>query len=285
MYGADHESTNGNLRPSETSYTNIVSKHYGIEHKSFAHPGYSNQNIARTVFMAKKYCDDKDMKPIFWLGWTKYVHMGFMSMKSIGRNEGWPFIDVQNEIIKSSKDDELHELSKTIYRSLDKMSRLHLSMNSIIQANLFLHKEGIPAINTFNSSTWIMDCVPETFYVKQHNSGKECLVQDYFDKRKGTISADKLKGEVIAGTSGNSLNRFDPYSNDLWNYMKSFRWFEWGDNDLGFQKWTRDNGFPSYKEPDAHNSTNPTHWHPGEKAHEEAADRIINSNIIGEMLK
>ena len=77
-----------------------------------------------------------------------------------------------------------------------------------------------------------MDCTPETFYVKQHNSGKECRVQDYFDKRKGTISADKLKGGVIA-----------------------------------------------------HNSTNPTHWHPGEKAHEEAADRIINSNIIGEMLK
>ena len=86
MYGADHESTNGNLRPSETSYTNIVSKHYDIEHKSFAHPGYSNQNIARTVFMAKKYCDEKKLKPIFWLGWTKYVHMGFMSMKSITIN-------------------------------------------------------------------------------------------------------------------------------------------------------------------------------------------------------
>ena len=89
-----------------------------------------------------------------------------------------------------------------------------------------------------------------------------------------------LRG-VVAGISGNSYKNFDPYLENLWLDIKKFIWFEWGENELGFQLWTRQNKFPLYKD-NVYN--NPGTWHPGEKSHREASKKIINSMIINRII-
>ena len=67
---------------------------------------------------------------------------------------------------------------------------------------------------------------------------------------------------------------------ELWAYMKSFKWYEWGENNLGFQLWTRENKLPLYTNVNESSIDNPSFYHPGEEAHQEASKRIINSNIM-----
>ena len=228
MYGSDHASTDGNRKPSEQTYTNILAKHYGLKHYNFASPGSSNQNISRQAFIATKFAKENNLKPIFWLAWTKYTHLGLAHLISRNIAHGWPYIDVQNELIAHSQNKDIQKWSKEIYKSLDKFSRFALSVNTIIQTNLMLEKEGITAINTFNSETWKTACNKGTYYIKDTRDGKESLLADWIEGKKKSISAEHLVHGVVAGISGKRFEDHDPYMSELWAYMKSFKWYEWG---------------------------------------------------------
>lgn len=280
MYGSDHASTNRNTRPSDQVYTNLVAKHYDLQHHSFAFPGTSNQHISRRAFVATDFAKQNNLKPIFWLAWTKYTHLGLTHTASNNTVAGWPHVNVQNELVSSSQDKAVQKWAKEVYRSLDRFSRFMLSVNTIIQTNLMLEKEGIIAINTFNSETWKTACKKSTYYIKDLREPKESLLDDWLEQKKTSVSAEHIRNGVMAGVSGESFETFDPYISELWSYMKSFNWYEWGDDKLGFQLWARNNGFPCYK--DFHSSIidNPSFWHPGEEAHRTASEMIINSKII-----
>ena len=58
MYGCDHDSTDGNTKPSEQAYTNILAKHYGMKHYNFSAIGASNQSILRQAFVAMKFAKE-----------------------------------------------------------------------------------------------------------------------------------------------------------------------------------------------------------------------------------
>jgi len=280
MYGSDHSGTSGNTRPSDQAYTNLVAKHYDLTHYNFAYPGTSNQHIGKQVFVATKFAQENNLKPIFWLAWTKYTHLGLTHMASTNISHNWPHVDVQNELINSSHNKDIQKWSKGVYRSLDRFSRFMLSVNTIMQTNLMLEKEGFEAINTFNSETWKTACKKSTYYIKDLREPKESLLDDWLETKKTSISAKHIRNGVMAGVSGERFESFDPYVSELWSYMKSFKWHEWGDANLGFQLWARNNGFPCYK--DFHSSIidNPSFWHPGEEAHQAASEMIINSKII-----
>jgi hypothetical protein len=280
MYGSDHDSTDGNRKPSEQAYTNTLAKHYGLKHYNFASPGSSNQNISRQAFIATKFAKENNLKPIFWLAWTKYTHLGLAHLISRNIARGWPYINVQNELIGNSGNMEVQKWAKEIYKSLDKFSRFALSVNTIIQTNLMLEKEGITAINTFNSETWKTACNKGTYYIKDTRDGKESLLADWIEGKKKSISAEHLVHGVVAGISGKRFEDHDPYMSELWAYMKSFKWYEWGENNLGFQLWTRENKLPLYTNVNESNIDNPSFYHPGEEAHQEASKRIINSSIM-----
>jgi hypothetical protein len=280
MYGSDHDSTDGNRKPSEQAYTNTLAKHYGLKHHNFSFPGSSNQNISRQVFIARKFADENNLKPVFWLAWTKYTHLGLAHLISRNIAHGWPYIDVQNELVGHSQNKDIQKWSKEVYKSLDKFSRFTLSVNTIIQTNLMLEKEGITAINTFNSETWKTACSKGTYYIKDIHDNKESLLGDWLEKKKESISAEHLGHGVMAGISGKRFEDHDPYMSELWAYMKSFKWYEWGEDNLGFQLWTRENKLPLYTNVNESNIDNPSFHHPGEEAHQEASKRIINSNIM-----
>jgi hypothetical protein len=143
-----------------------------------------------------------------------------------------------------------------------------------------LEKEGITAINTFNSETWKTACSKGTYYIKDIHDNKESLLADWLEKKKESISAEHLGHGVVAGISGKRFEDHDPYMSELWAYMKSFKWYEWGEDNLGFQLWTRENKLPLYTNVNESNIDNPSFYHPGEEAHHEASKRIINSNIM-----
>jgi hypothetical protein len=117
MYGSDHDSTDGNRKPSEQAYTNTLAKHYGLKHHNFSSPGSSNQNISRQVFIARKFADENNLKPVFWLAWTKYTHLGLAHLISRNIAHGWPYIDVQNELIAHSQNKDIQKWSKEVYKS------------------------------------------------------------------------------------------------------------------------------------------------------------------------
>ena len=279
MYGTDHVSTNGNTRPSEQVYTKLVAEHYGLKHYNFSMSGSSNQNIFRQVFVAEKFAKENKLNPIFWIGWTKYTHLALASMNTVNKSKGWPYVNVHSEVAGYSNDLELTKWAKEVYKNLDKFSRFTLSVNSIVQANLFLQSKGITAINTFNSATWQTGCPRSTFYIQSTDKESQELMKDYLLRRKGPISAEHLKHKIQAGVSGESFKDFDPYARDLWEYMKSFGWFEWGKNDLGFQMWVRQKNLPLLPDHTAP-VDNISFHHPGEKAHAEASKKIIKSKLL-----
>ena len=279
MHGSDHSSTIGNTRPSEEAYTNLVAKHYGLKHYNFAYPGTSNQHIGRQAFIATKFAEENKIKPIFWLGWTKYTHLGLTHQVSENVSHGWPHVDVQNELVGMSKNKEIQKWSKDVYRALDKFSRFMLSVNTIIQTNLMLQSAGISAINTFNSETWKTSCRKSTFYIRNIKDNKQSPLADWLETKKRSVSAQHLKHGVMAGISGERFQNYDPYVESLWDYMKQFTWYEWGEDDLGFQLWARQNEFPCYKDL-AYTIDNPSFWHPGEEAHQAASQKIITSKIV-----
>ena len=281
-YGADHKSTNSNTRPSEDSYTNIIAKHYNIKHYNFAVNGHSNQDIARQIFIGTKFQQDKKLNPVYWIGWTKYKHLGLAHPIGKNKSEEWPYVKVHNELIKNSGDQQLYKWAKDVYKSVDKMSRFVLSLNTILQVNSFLKNKGVKAINTFNCTSWKTECTPSNYFVKDIKNPRECLIDDWIEKHTKDYDKDPhyiLRGLKI-GKSGASYKTFDPYLEQLFNEIKSFDWYEWGADDLGFQMWCRNNDLGLYPEGDQNIST----WHPDEKAHHEAAKKIINSNTIGGLL-
>ena len=190
---------------------------------------------------------------------------------------------MHNEIIKDSGNEELLKWAKDVYKSVDKMSRFVLSLNTIMQVNSFLKNKGINAINTFNCTSWKTECIPSNYFIKDTKNPREGLIDDWMEKN--TVDFDKdphyeLRGLKV-GKSGSSFKTFDPYLRELYNEIKKFNWYEWGSDDLGFQMWCRNNNLGLYPEENQNIST----WHPDEKAHHEAAKKIINSNTIGELLK
>lgn len=281
-YGADHKSTNNNTKPSSETYTNILAEHYGLKHYNFSVNGHSNQDIARQVFIGTKFQQENKLNPVYWIGWTKYKHLGLAHQIGKNKSEEWPYVKVHNEIIKDSGNEELLKWAKDVYKSVDKMSRFVLSLNTIMQVNSFLKNKGINAINTFNCTSWKTECIPSNYFIKDTKNPRECLIDDWMEKN--TVDFDKdphyeLRGLKV-GKSGSSFKTFDPYLRELYNEIKKFNWYEWGSDDLGFQMWCRNNDLGLYPEGDQNIST----WHPDEKAHHEAAKKIINSNTIGELL-
>lgn len=282
-YGADHKSTNNNTRPSDDTYTNIIAKQYNLKHFNFAVNGHSNQDIARQVFIGTKFMQENDLAPIFWIGWTKYKHLGLTHPIGKDKCEEWPYVKVHNELIKNSGNEELYEWSKDVYRSVDKMSRFVLSLNTVLQVNSFLRNKGIKVINTFNCTSWKTECTASNYFVRDDSNKRECLLDDWMEKHTENFDTDphyKLRGLKV-GRSGLSYKTFDPYLTQLYKEIKTFSWYEWGEDDLGFQMWCRNNNLGLYPEENQNIST----WHPDEKAHHEAAKKIINSNTIGELLK
>ena len=280
MYGCDHDSTDGNKKPSEQAYTNILAKHYGMKHYNFSAIGASNQSISRQAFVAMKFAKENNLKPIFWLAWANFSYLGLTHMISHDVARGWPHIDVHGELIGNSQNMEMQKWAKEVYKVLDRFSRFTLSVNTIIQTNLMLEKEGITAINTINSETRKTACNKGTYYIKDTRDSEESLLANWLEKKKKPISAEHLGHGVVAGISGEKLQDYDPYISELWSYMKAFKWYEWGDNDLGFQSWSRDNNFLMYKDEKYGGNDKPSFWHPGEEAHQEASKRIINSSIM-----
>ena len=282
-YGADHKSTNNNTKPSSETYTNILAEHYGLKHYNFSVNGHSNQDIARQVFIGTKFQQENKLNPVYWIGWTKYKHLGLAHQIGKNKSEEWPYVKVHNEIIQDSGNEELLKWAKDVYKSVDKMSRFVLSLNTIMQVNSFLKNKGINAINTFNCTSWKTECIPSNYFIKDTKNPRECLIDDWMEKN--TVDFDKdphyeLRGLKV-GKSGSSFKTFDPYLRELYNEIKKFNWYEWGSDDLGFQMWCRNNNLGLYPEENQNIST----WHPDEKAHHEAAKKIINSNTIGELLK
>ena len=281
-YGADHKSTNNNVRPSDDAYTNIVAKHYNLQHYNFSVNGHSNQDIARQVLIATNIQKEKKLNPIYWIGWTKYKHLGLAHPIGKDKTLQWPYVRVHNELIGNSNNDEIQKWAKDVYRVIDKMSRFVLSANTVLQVNSMCKMKGITVINSFNSATWKTECTPSNYHIQDKMPGREILIEDWFEKY--TEEFDKNYNYVINGTkvgkSGKSYKTFDPYLRLLWQEIKQFKWFEWGADDLGFQMWCRDNNLDMYPEKNQNIST----WHPDEKAHHAAAKKIINSNTIGELI-
>ena len=270
-YGADHKSTNNNTKPSSETYTNILAEHYGLKHYNFSVNGHSNQDIARQVFIGTKFQQENKLNPVYWIGWTKYKHLGLAHQIGKNKSEEWPYVKVHNEIIKDSGNEELLKWAKDVYKSVDKMSRFVLSLNTIMQVNSFLKNKGINAINTFNCTSWKTECIPSNYFIKDTKNPRECLIDDWMEKN--TVDFDKdphyeLRGLKV-GKSGSSFKTFDPYLRELYNEIKKFNWYEWGSDDLGFQMWCRNNDLGLYPEGDQNIST----WHPDEKAHHEAAKK------------
>ena len=58
------------------TWPNIVAKHYNLQHYNFSVNGHSNQDIARQVLIATNIQKEKKLNPIYWIGWTKYKHLG-----------------------------------------------------------------------------------------------------------------------------------------------------------------------------------------------------------------
>lgn len=282
-YGADHVSTNGNTRPSDDCYTNLIAKRHDLKHYNFSVNGHSNQDIARQVFIGTKMQSENNLNPIYWIGWTKYKHLGLAHPIGKGKSDGWPYLRVHSELIGNSGDSELQKWSKAVYKNVDKMSRFVLSLNTVLQVNSFLKMKGIRVINTFNSASWKTECQPSNYFIKKTKSNNECLIDDWMEKHSSKFDNNYryiLNGTKV-GISGNTYKTYDPYLTQLWEEVKRFEWFEWGPDDLGFQMWCRDNGLGMYPEQDQNIST----WHPDEDAHKMAADKIINSNIIGDIKK
>ena len=283
MYGVDHVSTKNNTRPSEDVYTNLVAKHYNLKHYNFAINGSSNQSIAKQVYIATKFEQENNLKAIYWIGWTKYKHLGLVHPITKNIVGGWPYVDVQSELIRNSNSDITEKWAKDVYRSIDNFSRFVLSVNTVLQVNSFLSNLGKKCINSFNSTTWKTDCKKSNYYIKDKNKKTESLVENWIEKHTKKIDKNYqyILRDVVAGISGNSYKNFDPYLENLWLDIKKFIWFEWGENELGFQLWTRQNKFPLYKD-NVYN--NPGTWHPGEKSHREASKKIINSMIINRII-
>ena len=283
MYGADHKSTKNNTRPSNEAYTNLVADHYNLKHYHFSVNGHSNQDIARQVFIATKFQEENNLNPIYWIGWTKYKHLGLTHPIGKNKTRDWPHVRVHNELIKDSKDEDLHKWAKDVYKVVDKMSRFVLSVNTVLQVNSFLKMKGLEAINSFNSATWKTECTPSNYFIKNTKEPIENLLEDWVEQKTKKFDKDYryVTRGMIVGKSGNSYKTFDPYLESLWQEIKKFKWFEWGIDDLGFQMWCRDNDLGMYPEKTQNIST----WHPDEKAHQEAAKKIINSSIMGDILK
>lgn len=277
MYGSSHKSTNNNTRPSPDVYTQKVADHYKLKHYNFSDPGASNQSIAKQVFIATQFEKENNLKPIYWIGWTKYKHLGLCHPIAKNIVAGWPYIDVQSELSKNSGSKLTQEWAKKVYLVIDKLSRFVLSLNTILQVNGMLSSQKKITINTFNSSTWSTKCKPSSYYIRDKNKKIESLVEQWMESHTKQLDENYKNTTVIAGKSGDNYKNFDPYLDALWKEIKKFTWFEWNDNDPGFQLWVRQNNLELYSLDD---STNPDTWHPKESAHIEASKKIINSAVI-----